>query len=119
MNGTSTLEVAESGSVALGGNLTLGADASLAFNFTDKATAPQLAIPAASTIPATVNVKVSANEGVKLSAAQPYVLTSTFNFTGKTVNLVNPPDWVKSVEVDGSGNLVMNVKQNGLMILVR
>ena len=119
MNGTSTLEVAESGSVALGGNLTLGADASLAFNFTDKATAPQLVIPAASTIPATVNVKVSANEGVRLSAAQPYVLTSTFDFAGKTVNVVDKPDWVKSVAVDGSGNLVMNVKQNGLMILVR
>ena len=119
MNGTSTLEVAQSGTVTLGGNLTLGSTAALAFNFTDKATAPQLAIPAASTIPAAVNVKVSANEGVRLSAAQPYVLTSTFNFTGKTVNLVNPPDWVKSVEVDGSGNLVMNVKQKGLMILVR
>lgn len=119
MNGTSTLKVAQSGTVTLGGNLTLGSAAALAFNFTDKAAAPQLAIPAASTIPATVNVKISANDNVRLSAKQTYVLTSTFDFTGKTVHLVNPPKWVKSVYVDGSGNLVMKLKQKGFMILVR
>ena len=119
MNGTSTLEVAQSGTVTLGGNLTLGADATLAFNFTDNATAPRLAIPAASTIPATVNVKVSANDNIRVSTKQNYVLTSTFDFSGKTVHLVDPPAWVKSVDVDGSGNLVMKLKQKGFMILVR
>ena len=50
LNGTSTLKVAQSGTVTLGGKLTLASTAALAFNFTDNATAPKLAITAASTI---------------------------------------------------------------------
>ena len=115
---TSTLQVAASGTVTLGGALTLGENANLAFNFTDKATAPQLAIPAASTIPATVNVKISANEGIRPSSSQTHTLTSTFDFTGKTVNLVDKPDWVRSVDIV-DGNLVLTVKSKGLMIIVQ
>ncbi len=117
MNGTSTLKVAQSGSVSLGGKLTLGSTASLAFNFTDKAAAPTLAIPVASTIPETVNVKISANEGVRPSSSQTYTLTSTFDFTGKAVNLVDKPDWVKSVDVV-DGNLVLTVKFGGFIISI-
>ena len=118
MNGTSTLKVAQSGTVTLGGNLTLGSTAALAFNFTDKMTAPQLAIPAASTIPATVNVKISADEGIIPSSSQTHTLTSTFDFTGKTVNLVDKPKWVKSVDIV-DGNLVLTVKPKGMMIIVK
>ena len=118
LNGTSTLKVAQSGTVTLGGNLTLAATASLAFNFTDKATAPQLAIPAASTIPATVNVKISADEGIIPSSSQTHTLTSTFDFTGKTVNLVDKPKWVKSVDIV-DGNLVLTVKPKGMMLIVK
>ena len=118
MNGTSTLKVAQSGTVTLGGNLTLASTAALAFNFTNKATAPQLAIPAASTIPATVNVKISANEGIRPSSSQTHTLTSTYNFTGKTVNLVDQPDWVKSVDVV-DGNLVLTAKPKGFMLIVK
>ena len=116
--GTSTLKVAQSGTVALGGNLTLGATASLAFNFTDKVTAPRLAIPAASTIPATVNLKISADEGIRPSSSRTHSLTSTYDFTGKAVNLIDPPKWVKSVDVVG-GNIVLTAKPKGLMVFVK
>ena len=118
MNGTSTLKVAQSGTVTLGGNLTLGSTATLAFNFTDKATAPQLVIPAASTIPETVNVKISADEGIWPFSSRTHTLTSTYDFTGKTVNLVDKPKWVKSVNVVG-GNIVLKANPKGLMVFVK
>lgn len=118
MNGTSTLKVAQSGTVTLHGNLTLGADASLGFNFTDKVTAPQLVIPAASTIPTTVNVKISADEGIRPSSNRTYTLTSTFNFTGKTVNVIDKPKWVKSVDAVG-GNIVLTAKPTGMILIVK
>ena len=117
MNGSSTLKVAQSGTVTLGGNLTLASTAALAFNFTDRATAPTLALKAASTIPATVNVKVSADAGIRPSSSRTHTLTSGYDFTGKTVNLVDPPDWVQSVGIDGSGNIVLTVKPVGLIIM--
>jgi hypothetical protein len=116
MNDTSTLKVAQSGTVTLGGNLTLAANAALAFNFTERATAPTLALKAASTIPATVNVKVSAADGIRPKGGT-HTLTSVYDFTGKTVNLVDPPDWVQSVGIDGSGNIVLTVKPVGLIIM--
>ncbi|MBO7683835.1 MAG: hypothetical protein J6T51_03815 [Kiritimatiellae bacterium] len=119
MNGTSTLKVAQSGTVTLGGNLTLTANAALAFNFTDRATAPTLDLKAASTIPATVNVKVSADAGIRPSSSRTHTLTSGYDFTGKTVNLVDPPEWVASVSIDGSGNIVLTAKPNGLIIMFR
>ena len=119
MNGTSTLKVAQSGTVTLGGNLTLTANAALAFNFTDRATAPTLALKAASTIPETVNVKVSADDGIRPSSSRTHTLTSGYDFTGKTVNLVDPPEWVASVSVDGSGNIVLTAKRKGLMFIVK
>ena len=109
------MKVAQSGTVSLGGALTAANGTTLAFNFTDKATAPTLAIPVASTIPETVNVKISANEGVRPSSSQTYTLTSTFDFTGKAVNLVDKPDWVRSVDVV-DGNLVLTVKFGGFII---
>ena len=118
MNGTSTLKGAQSGTVSLAGNLSLGSTAALGFNFTDKAIAPTLAIPAASTIPEAVNVKISANEGIVPSSRRTYTLTSTSDFTGKTVNVVDKPDWVKSVEVV-DGNLVLAVNPKGFMMIVK
>ena len=48
-----------------------------------------------------------------------YTLTGGMDFTGKTVNIVDRPDWVQSVEIDASGNLVAMVKHNGLIIFCR
>lgn len=114
---TATLKVAGSGTVALGGNLTLGANAALAFNFTEKDAAPVLSIPAGSTLPATVNVKVSATDGLRLRSGT-YTLTSGYDFTGKTINLVDPAGLVASLAVDGNGNIVLEPKVKGFIISV-
>ncbi|MBQ3289771.1 MAG: hypothetical protein IJH50_10210 [Kiritimatiellae bacterium] len=113
-----TLKVAGSGTVALGGNLTLGENAALAFNFTEKDAAPVLSIPAGSTLPATVNVKVSAADGLRLRAGS-YALTSGYDFTGKSVNLVDPSGLVASIAVDGNGNIVLAPNVKGVIISVR
>ena len=112
-----TLKVAGSGTVALSGNLTLGADAALAFHFTEKGAAPVLSIPAGSTLPATVNVKVSAADGLRLRAGA-YALTSGYDFTGKAINLVDPAGLVASLAVDGNGNIVLEPKVKGFIISV-
>ena len=117
MNGTSTLKVAQSGTVTLGGELTLTANAALAFNFTERATAPVLSASSATVSGDTVNVKVSAADGIRPKGGT-HTLTSGNHFTGKTVNLVDPPDWVQSVDIV-DGNLVLTVKSNGLMIFVQ
>lgn len=119
MNDTSTLEVAESGTVTLGGNLTLGENATLAFNFTARDSAPVLSIPSGSTLPETVNVKISKAEDLQRVRSGSYALTSGFDFTGKTVNIVDKPDWAQSVTVDASGNLVFTPKIKGLIITFR
>jgi hypothetical protein len=117
-NDTSTLKVAQSGSVSFSDKIVLASTATLAFNFTDSETAPTLAIPTTSSIPAKINVKLSADEGIWPSQEKTYKLTSTFNFSGKTVNLINPPKWVKSVDVL-DGNLVLTVKSKGLALFIR
>ena len=115
MNGTSTLKVAQSGTVTLGGALTVGADATLAFNFTERATAPVLSASSATISGETVNVKVSAADGIRPKGGT-HTLTSGYDFTGKTVNLVDPPDWVQSVGID-VGNIVLTVKPVGFIIM--
>ena len=119
MKDTSTLQVAESGTVTLGGNLTLGENTTLAFNFTRRNVAPTLAIPAASALPATLNVKVTCDESLSVSGLNTYTILSGCDLTGKTVNIIDPPKWVESVSVDGSGNLVLKAKSlKGFIISV-
>ena len=121
MNGTSTLKVAQSGTVTLGGNLTLGATATLAFNFTDRLTAPTLALASGktATLPATVNVKISANDGVWPSSSRTHTLTSNFAIpAGTEVTVADLPDWVKSVEVV-DGNLVLAMKPKGMIVVIK
>ena len=118
MNDTSTLKVAQSGTVTLGGNLTLAADASLAFNFTESGTAPTLALTAASTIPEIVNVKVGADGGLWPKGGM-HSLTSGYDFRGKTVNLVDSPKWVKVISVDSAGSIVLEVKPKGTVFVIR
>ncbi len=117
---TSTFEVAQSGTVTIGGNLSLAENASLAFNFTDKATPPVLALASGktATLPTTVNVKVTAAEGVTPKGGN-HTLTSGIDFTGKTVNLVDKPKWVQGAAVDSSGNLVLTTIAKGFVLIVK
>lgn len=115
-----TFELAQSGTaVALGGNMTLAAGASLAFNFTDKRTAPLLnANGKTVTAAGTVKVKVSSSDDIKPKGGR-YTLTSGGAFAGKTVELVaDAPKWVKGVSVV-DGDIVLDVKFGGIVVIIR
>ena len=119
VNTDATLEVAESGTATIDGALTLAEGAALAFNFTERAAAPVLAVATPATLPATVNVKVSAAGGLRPSAGQ-YTLTSGGAFTGANVSLAaDAPKWVKRVSVNDDGNIVLDVKPMGTIIIFR
>ncbi len=113
---TSTLKVPQSGTVEFGGSLVLGANANLAFNFTEAGAAPVLSGTAV-TAGDSVNVKVSSETDVRPRRSS-FALTSGMDFSGKTVNLVDPPEWAKGASVV-DGNIVLAVKPVGLMILFR
>lgn len=118
-----TLEVPESGTVTLAGGLTLADGAILGFNFTDKATAPVLAVATSATLPegGTVNVKVTGANGVRPSSKHnPYVLTSGGGFTGANLSCgAGSADWVKEIGVNADGNIVLTVKSIGICIFIR
>ena len=104
------------------GNLTLNDGAILAFNFTDRTIAPLLAKSSGKTVTvgATVKVKVSADAKIERPRSGEHILTSSIDFTGKTVALADGnPDWVKEVFVDENGNIVLKAKIIGSMIIVR
>jgi len=117
MNGTSTLKVAESGTVALGGTLTLAIGTTLAFNFTEKDTAPVLNGAAVTVSSGSVNVKVSSTGDFRPKSGI-YALTSGMDFSGKTVNLVDKPEWAQGANVV-DGNIVLSVKPKGFMIIFK
>ncbi len=117
MNGTSTLKVAESSEVSLGGALTLASGAMLAFNFTEKDTAPVLNGAAVTVSSGSVNVKVSSTGDFRPKGGI-YALTSGMDFSGKTVNLVDKPEWAQGANVV-DGNIVLSVKPKGFMIIVK
>jgi len=117
------LQVAQSGTVALGGNLSLADNACLGFNYTDK-TVPKLDLSGKTVTFAqgettNVIVKISAAAG-KRARKGDNVLTAGGKFAGVTVRVADgAPDWVKSVAVDGNGDIVMAAKPSGTMIIVR
>ena len=118
-----TLEVASSGTVTLTGDLSLADGTALAFNFTDQSTPPQLALSSGNTLTASgaVTVKVSAT-GIDRPKAGEHVLTTCggFDAAGVTVALAaDAPKWVRGLSVNGDGNIVMDVKPKGTMIIVR
>ena len=123
-----TLEIAESAetlgeaSVTPSGNLTLNDGAKLKFNFTSRKIAPVIACASGKTVTvgSTVYVQVSTGAGIDRPCGGEYILTSDIDFTGKTVALADGnPSWVLGVSVDDSGNIVVNVKPDGLMVIVR
>ena len=110
--GDTTVAGTFGGSGALTGNLTLNNGATLGLTFTDRNDKPTLpTVSGTVTATGTVNVSVSAPEGVRPRGGK-YTLTSDGKFSGKTVSLANGhPDWVKSVSVDSNGNIVLRVKK--------
>ena len=122
VRGGATLQVAQSGTVALGGGLTLDDGAALGFNFTERRTAPVLDVTGRTV---TLNgdkdvlVKISAEEGMRPKGGS-HVLTLGDKFVGANVSpAAGAPDWVKGVSVNADGEIVLDVKPYGAMILVK
>ena len=113
-------EVADSGSFELGGALALADGACLAFNFTDKV-APVLDVTGKTVTLGenkTVVVKVSAADDVRAKGGE-NVLTEGGAFAGANVTLASgAPNWAMSVEVNDDGNIVLNAKPRGFVIIV-
>ena len=116
-----TLQVTQSGTVALGGNLTLADGAILDFNYTDKYSAPALDVTGKTvTLGEQANVVVKANGTRPNSKYNPYLLTSGGGFTGANLELdAGSAEWVKNISVNADGNIVFNVKEAGIFILIR
>ena len=122
INDGATLEVAESGTVALGGALTIKAGAALGFNYTNR-NEPKLDLSGKAVTfdegeTTNVVVKISADAG-KHAKGGANVLTSGGKFTGVAVSLApGAPDWVKAVDVV-NGEIVLDVKPIGTIFIVR
>ena len=115
-----TLQVTQSGTVALGGNLTLADGAVLGFNFTEKKPAPVLDVTGKTVTfgnQTNVVVTVSAEDGKR-----PYgsvTLTNGGKFANANVSLADgAPKWASGVDVD-NGDIVLRVKASGLFIIMR
>ena len=114
------IEVAQSGSVTFGKNLTLADGAILGFNFTDKT--PPVLNMSGKTV--TLNdqknivVKITAAEG-KSAKGGAYNLTAGGKFAGANVTLAEgAPKWAKRVRVDNN-EIVLDVITLGTYIFVR
>ena len=112
---TATLAAAQSGTATLGGALSVASGATLAFNFTDKRVAPVLAGTSVTVSGDAVNVKLTAD--VSMNGGT-FALTSGMDFTGKTVNIIDKPKWVKSVQIV-NGDIVATIKSAATVIYVR
>ena len=129
VNSGATLSLPESGTATIGGNLTLQNGAKLKFHFTDADRAPTLALASGKTLAlgGTVNVTVSAEEGLNLRNAEGLVRIATGLGSPDATKFVlagNVPSWVDGVAGESAftadgGNLYLRVKMPGLMILVR
>ena len=120
VNSGATLEMAQSGSVTFGKNLTLADGAILGFNFTEKA--PPVLNMADKTLTlggqSNVVVKVTSEEG-RRPWTDASVLTAGGKFAGANVSLAeDAPQWVKGVRVENN-EIVLDVWPSGTVIFVR
>ena len=118
-----TLEVAESGTVTLNGGLNLADGANLAFNFTDRRVAPQIAVAQGMTVTVSGAVKVKVSGDVWPTAGEKELTAcGGFDAEGVTVTLADgAPMWAKDkdIGVNKDGNIVLTVKPKPAMIIVR
>ena len=114
-----TLRANSSGMVAFASKVVCKANTTLAFNFTEKRTAPCLAFNPEATgnaMPAALSIRVTAADELR-PAGRRHTLTTGFDFTDTALTLVDPPDWIQSIGKDASGNIVLDVKTNGTLII--
>ena len=122
VNSGAALKVAKSGTVALGGNLSLKDGAVLGFNYTNMGN-PVLALKGKTVTfaegPTTnVTVRITATEGVRAHSGR-NVLTTGGKFADATVTLeAGAPKWGKSVLVE-DGEIVLEAKPAGLAVIFR
>ena len=91
----------------------------LAFNFTDRRVAPQIAVAQGKsvTVSGAVKVKVS---GDVWPIGGDYVLTACGGFDAEGVSLADrAPKWAKGIGVNEDGNIVLTVRPKSTMIIVR
>ena len=106
-----TLQVAQSGEVALSGGLALADGAVLGFNLTDNEVLPVL-----DTVGTSVMFGSESNVVIKVSVAQG---RSGGAFRGVNVSLAeDSPAWAARVWVNDDGNIVLGTEFKGLMIIV-
>ena len=123
----STLKVRGSGIVDMTGCSSVKfahATCGFAFHFTERNVAPQLALNASKTTAtalSSVAVEVSADDGVRpLHSGSPYQLTTGGCFSGKTAVLASgAPEWASRVRVGDDGNIYLDVKPGGMVILFK
>ena len=122
LNSGTTLQVAESGTVTLGGDLTLKADAMLGFNYTTR-NEPILDLTNKTVTfgeGEATNVVVKISTDGKRGRGGVYALTSGGKFSGVNVTLAaDAPDWAKGVSVNNDGNIVIDVKTIGLAVFIK
>ena len=115
-----TLQVAQSGKVELGGNLTLADGAVLGFNFTERKTVPVLDVTGKAVTfgsQSNVVVKVSAADGTRGKGGES-VLTAGGRFANANITLVDKPDWAMGVSVNDDGDIVLKAKRTDLVIII-
>ena len=120
VNSGATIEVAQSGSLSFGRDLTLADGAILGFNFTDKT--PPVLNMADKTL--TLNgqkniiVKITAAEG-KCAKRGANILTAGGKFAGANVTLAEgAPKWAKGVRVENN-EIVLNVISTGFAVILK
>ena len=123
LNSGTTLQVAQSGTVTLGGNLTFKDGAALGFNYTTR-NEPVLDLSGKTVTfdeGETTNlvVKITTTDGRRAKGGK-NVLTSGGKFAGVTVTLdeTTKPYWVKGFGVE-NGEIVLDVKYIGTGLILR
>ena len=116
-----TLQVAQSGEVALGGDLTLADGAILGFNFTERRNAPVLAVPGSVTATGTIKVNVTASNSIRPAYGSDgkYTLTSGGKFGGKTVALTDDSKKLAASVAIENNEIVLSVKPAGTIFFVK
>ena len=118
-----TLEVAESGTVTLKGDLSLADGAALGFNFTERRNDPVLALASGKSVVfaegESTNIVVKVSGDVWPTGGEK-VLTTCGGFNAEIVSLAaGAPKWASGLAVNGDGNIVLSVKPKPMVIVVR